>query len=402
MERPLEGIRVIECAIFHAGPGAAAILGDLGAEVIKIEEPGTGDPIRNMMQIGSIPFEIKGRSIFYEGANRNKKSISVDITTEKGHEILSRLVKTADVFLTNFRRPAIESMKITYSILRKINPKLIYASISAFGPKGPDRDKGGFDYQGQARSGLMYSFGEEGMIPLVCQFGVMDQITAIITSNQIITALFMRERRGIGQEVKVSILGSSMFTLYFNTLISSIAGFEIPRHTRSVEHPMRNYYMGSDKRWIMMTLTPPERHWGPLCNVLERSDLINDPRFDSDEKRFKNAKQLVAIFDKIFATRPRDEWLRLFGEYDLFACAVNTPGEVSNDPQAIENDYIIDLDHPVFGKIKFPGYPASFSESSTNTISPAPELGEHTDDVLSEIGGYTKEEIAKLRDEGVI
>ncbi|MBW2144644.1 MAG: CoA transferase [Deltaproteobacteria bacterium] len=153
MKRPLEGVRVLDCGIYHAGPGGPAILGDLGAEVIKIEEPGVGDPIRGGKRIGSIPLEIPGgRSFFNEGANRNKKSVTLNLHSEKGQEILYRLVDGADVFLTSMRRGAIERLNITYPTIRKINPRIIYATVSAFGPKGPDSHRGGFDYQGQARS----------------------------------------------------------------------------------------------------------------------------------------------------------------------------------------------------------------------------------------------------------
>ncbi|MCP4667648.1 MAG: CoA transferase, partial [Deltaproteobacteria bacterium] len=243
MKRPLEGVRILECGIYHAGPGGTAILGDLGAEVIKIEPPGEGDPLRGIKRIGSIPVEIPGdRSLFCEGANRNKKSVTLDLKTEKGQEILHRLVAQSDVFMTNMRQQAVKSLKITYPILREINQTMIYASVSAYGPKGPDRDRGGFDYQGQARSGFMYSMGEAGMPPLVAQFGIIDQVTAIMVSHQILTALYMRERTGQGQEVHVSILGSAMFLLYFNVLIAQLGGFAVPRSRRAAEFPMRNYY----------------------------------------------------------------------------------------------------------------------------------------------------------------
>ena len=403
MKRPLEGIRVVECGVYHAGPGGSAILGDLGAEVIKVEEPKVGDPIRGSGKIGEISFGIPGnRNLFCEGSNRNKKSVTLDLTTKKGQEIVHRLVEQSDVFLTNMRRQALEKMRITYSTLREINPELIYATVSAFGPKGPDKDNGGFDYQGQARSGFMYSMGEADMPPLVCQFGIADQVTAIMASHQIITALFMRERLGIGQEVHVSILSSTMFLLYFNILLSQMGGIEVPRHNRATAFPMRNYYKCSDGRWFMMTLTPPERHWGPLCQALGHPELENDPRFNNDSNRFANAGRLISIFDEIFATRPRDEWVRIFGKYDLFYCAVNSPSELHEDPQIAENEYIIDFDHPTLGKVKIPGYPVHFSESWARTTSAAPDLGEHTEEVLMEIGGCTKKEIAQLREEGVV
>ena len=404
MNKPLDGIRVVECAMFHAGPGASAIMGDMGAEVIKIEAPGIGDPLRGLMRIGSIPFELPGgRNIFFEGSNRNKKSITVDLMTDKGQEIVQKLVMSADVFVTNMRRPAVKKMKISYNDFRKINPKLIYASVSAYGDKGPQRDQGGFDYQGQARSGLMYSMGEEGMPPIGCQFGLVDQATAFNASHQVLAALLARERfGGMGQEISVSILGSSMNMLYLNILIELVTGMEVPRHKRTIEYPMRNHYQCKDGRWLMMTLTPPERHWEPLCNALEHPELLDDQRFATDDKRRENAELLVSIFDKIFETRCRDEWLQVFSKYDLFCCAINRLRELKNDSQIIENNYIVDFEHPVLGKIKIPGYPAHFSECDIKTISAAPKLGEHTDEILSEICGYSDDEIKAMREEEVI
>jgi len=403
MRRPLEGIKIVECGIYHAGPGGSAILGDLGADIIKIEQPIVGDPIRNQGKIGNLTFGIKGnRSMFCEASNRNKKSVTIDLLTKKGPEIVHRLVKQADVFVTNLRPNALETMKITYPILSNINPKLIYTSVSAFGPKGPDKDLGGFDLHGQARSGFMYSIGEKGMPPLLSQFGIMDQVTAILTSHQITTALFMRERFGMGQEINVSILGSAMFLNYFNVLISLMGDFEVPRHKRSDEYPLRNYYMCSDKRWIMITLTPPDRFWSTFCKAIGSPELENDLNFNTNDKRYKNAKQLVYILDKIFADRPLDQWLHIFSEYDLFACAVNSMADLKNDPQVIENNYIVDFDHPTLGKIKMPGYPAHFSKSWAKTTSAAPELGEHTKEVLTTICDYSENEILQLKKEKII
>jgi crotonobetainyl-CoA:carnitine CoA-transferase CaiB-like acyl-CoA transferase len=402
-QRPLDGIRVLDCGVFHAGPGGPAILGDLGAEVIKIEQPGVGDPIRMAGQIGSIHFGAAGgRSLFFEGANRSKQGITLNLKSDKGRAILYRLAEQSDVFMTNMRPAAVANLKIGYPILRELNPRLIYASVSAYGPKGPDKDRGGFDYQGQARSGLMYSMGEAGMPPVACQFGIVDQATAIMTSHQILTALFMRERTGIGQEVHVSILGAAMNLLYFNVLLTTLGGMQVPRHRRATENPLRNYYRCGDDRWLMMTLTPPDRHWGPLCAALGHPELENDPRYDSDEKRSANAAELVTRFDEIFTRRPRDEWLRIFGEHDLFCCAINALEELASDPQVIENDYLVDFDHPAFGRIKLPGYPVHFSESRAGTTRAAPNLGEHTAEVLSRLCGYGEEEIEALRAEGVV
>ncbi|MFH1481014.1 MAG: CoA transferase [Pseudomonadota bacterium] len=403
MKQPLEGIRVLECGIYHAGPGASAILGDLGADVIKIEQPGLGDPIRQQKKIGRIQMDLPGgRNLFCEGANRNKKSVTINLKSKKGQEIAHHLVTLSDVFLTNIRRKAIVRMNMTYPTLSQINPQLIYAYVSAFGPEGPDKDRGGFDYLGQARSGFMFSMGDSSLSPMTCQFGIIDQATAIIASQQIITALYMRERFGMGQEVHVSILGSTMFLLYFNILIAQMGGVDVPPHVRNKEHPLRNYYRCGDGRWIMLTLAPPERFWGTFCLALGHPELEKDPRFNTEDKKLENAEQLVAVLDDIFATRSLDEWLRIFGEHDIFCCGVNSPMDLAHDPQIMENRYLIDFEHPTMGKVKIPGYPAHFSKSRAQTTHAAPELGEHTEEVLRDLCHYTRDEIRQLREDGVI
>ncbi|MFA4837296.1 MAG: CoA transferase [Dehalococcoidia bacterium] len=400
---PLQGIRAIDCGVFHAGPGALAILAELGAEVIKIEQPRIGDPVRELMAFGTTCFEFKGRSLFFEGANRNKKSITLDLKNAKGQEIMHRLVAKCDVFLTNYRKDAVERLGLTYPALRKFNSSLIYAYVSGNGSRGPDSKRGGFDQQGQARSGLMFSVGDIDMPPLLLQFGVMDQTTAIVVSHGILTALLMKERFGIGQEIDASLLGSAMFAQYFNVMMPLVTGMEVPRYNRMDTDPLRNYYCCQDGKWLSIQAIP--RHadsWDICCLLIGRPELKADPRFDTDRKRMENRNELILILDEIFATKPRDEWHRLFGQYDFISCPVNKPSDLQNDPQVIENGYIADCDHQLFGKTRMPGYPIRFSEAQTCPHVAAPELGAHTEEVLREIGGCTDDEIQQLREEGVI
>ncbi len=403
MNKPLEGIRVLELGMFHAGPGGTAILGDLGAEVIKIEQAGLGDPIRRLAYVGHVHLELEGGgSVWHEGANRSKKSVTIDLNKEKGKEIVYRLVSKSDVFLASIRRTAVEKLKMDYPVISKINPRIIYAWVSGYGPLGPDRDVGAFDYQGQGRSGMMYCMGEPDMTPLVSQFGIIDQATSIMASHEIITALLMRERFGIGQEVHVSILSTALYLLYCNIFIALVGGFEAPRHQRSKEYPLRNYYKCADGRWFILTAGIFEKYWSSVCQAIGHPELENDTRFDSTEKLIANSEQLVAIFDQIFVSRPRDEWLKILAEYDLPVAPVNRLSELVDDPQIMANNYIMDFDHPRLGKIRIPGYPIHFSKTDATTRIAAPELGEHTDSVLKEICGYSEDDISRFRDEGVI
>jgi crotonobetainyl-CoA:carnitine CoA-transferase CaiB-like acyl-CoA transferase len=402
MRKPFEGIRVLEWGAYHAGPGGTAILCDMGAEVIKIEQPGIGDPVR-LAEFKDITLRLPDNtSLFYAGSNRGKKSITLDLGHPQGRQIAYNLVKKSDVFFTNLRPSTVKKMLMDYQTLSQINPRLIYASVTGFGNRGPDADRGAFDYQGQGRSGMMYSFGEPNTPPLLGQFGIVDQATAVMASHQIVIALLMRERFGTGQEVTVSLLGTASYLLYFNYLVPLITESEIPRHEQAAAGALRNYYRCQDGNWIVLTQRPSENGWKEACHALGHPHLVDDPRFNNERKRLENSRELVAIFNKAFAGKPREEWLKLCAEKNIPICAVNTITEAINDPQIIENDYIVDFEHPTIGHMRIPGFPIHFSQAQVNNNLLAPELGEHTNSVLKEIGGYSDEDIAQFRGDGVI
>jgi len=403
MRKPFEGIRVLELGIFHAGPGGTAILSDMGAEVIKIEQPGVGDPVRQGAKYKGIGFRLADdSSLLFAGANRGKKSITLNLDHPQGRQIAYNLVAKSDIFFTNLRRSTVKKMFMDYQTLSKINSRLIYASVTGFGTQGPDADRGGFDYQGQGRSGMMYCFGGPGMPPLLGQFGIIDQATSIMASYQMAIALFMRERFGTGQEVDVSLLSTASYLMYYNYLVPLITGREVPRHDQASASALRNYYQCQDGKWIVQTQPPGGKNWKEVCYVLGHPELVDDPRFNTEPKRFENSTELVAIFNKAFITKPRDEWLRLFAENNLIICAVNTVTEAINDPQMMENDYIVDFEHPNLGHMRIPGFPIHFSEAEVGRNMLAPKLGEHTESVLKEIGGYSDKEIACFREDKVI
>jgi CoA:oxalate CoA-transferase len=400
--QPLKGIRALEWGAFHAGPGALAILGDLGAEVIKIELPKGGDPMRRLVRFGNFPVSKDGHSVFYEGANRHKKSIALDMSKEEGKQIVYRLASKCDVFVTNFRPKAVENMRMTYADLREINPRLIYASVSAFGSRGPEREAGGFDFLGQARSGFMVCAGEPDMPPLIAQFGLIDQVTAITASHAILTALFARERTGLGQEVRVSLLSSAMFLQYFNVLNALIMDADVPRHQRKSTDPLRNFYKCQNGKWLCMTVAHHPTAWRNFCLAVGHPELEHDAKYDNRDRQFENRDALIAFLDTVFATKPRDEWVRILSERDVFCSPVNTAVESIKDPQMTANDYVIDTSHRLFGDIKVPGYPVEFSETPAAPGFTAPKLGEHTREILRDIGGYGEAEITRFQKDGVV
>jgi len=404
MALPLEGIRCLEWGIWHHGVAAGAMLGDLGAEVIKIEEPGRGDPGRGMDTLFGVPLSLPGgRNAFFEASHRNKKSITIDLKKPAGREVVYRLVRNVDVFYTNFRKSLARRLGLDYETLSRYNPRLIYAHASTYGPKGPDSEKRGFDWAGQARSGLMTVTGEPDMPPLPVGGGPIDQMGSITLAYGILVALLARERLGIGQEVHTSMLGSGMWLQYINVTSYLLRGREMSRHSRRrAPNPLGNYYRCADGKWLALLEVQSDRFWGDFCKALGIEELKDDPRFKDVKARRQNREELIAILDRIFATRTREEWLKIFEGYDFAYCPVNTISDLASDPQVLENEYIVDFEYPDLGKVKVMGLPVSLSRTPGRVRSPAPHLGQHTEEVLLEVGGYTWEEIARLREEGVI
>ena len=399
-EGPLEGVRVLECAVFHAGPGGSAILGDLGAELIKIETP-AGDPERYWTNVGGVDFTLSnGDSAMFEGSNRNKRGICLDMKKEKGRAIFDRLARRADVFVTNLRKSTKVKLGLDYPTLARLNPKIIHASVSGYGLEGPMSDLGAFDPLGQARSGMMFVTGSPE--PKMLHLGLLDQATAIALSHAILTALFVRERKGIGQEVHVSLYSTALWIQYANLLMRSLLSADPSATTTRFNHsPLRNAFCCRDGGWILGTHHPEERYWPSFCEATGKTDLLENPHFTDDSGKPTNFVELIEIFDGVFATRTRDEWMEIFRERGLMFSSVQHISEVASDPQALANDYVVPFDHPRQGRVDLPGYPVHFSACRSGTRHAAPTLGQHTDEILREIG-CGDSEIDALRQEGVV
>jgi len=397
---PLEGIKIVEYGVFHAGPGSTAILGDLGAEVIKIES-GFGDPERYWTKVAGVDMAMpNGESIMHEVSNRNKKGIYLDIKTDKGREIFHDLVRNADVFMTNLRKSTKKKLGIDYKTLAEVNPKIIHANVSGYGPEGPMSDIGAFDPLGQARSGLMFATGTAE--PVLLHLGVLDQSTAIAASHAILTALLVKERSGIGQEIHVSLYSTALWLQHPNMILASALSINpCFSSVRSHHSPLRNRFYCKDGNWIIGTHHPEEKYWKTFCKATGQEALLSDERYTDKEGRPVSTSELIELFDAVFLQKARDEWMEIFQPLGLMFCSILHIQEVASDPQAIVNDYVVPFSHPSMGNINIPGYPVHFSESSAGTRSSAPSIGEHTDEILQGIG-YSSEDIEDLKKEGIV
>ncbi|MBW1998321.1 MAG: CoA transferase [Deltaproteobacteria bacterium] len=307
MPGPLDGVKVVEISLFQQGPVAGMRLGDLGAEVIKVE-PKAGDPGRGFMKIIGAMAGLKGRNYYFEHGNRNKRSIALDLKHQRGKEIFFKLIDGVDVFLNNMSISAPVRMGIGPDVLMARNPRLIYAHASGWGRKGPDAEEYSFDYTGIARSGLMMACGERGSPPTQILPGIGDELGALMCAWGVTAALYAREKTGKGQVVDTSLMGGVIAALGFVLAAPAIMGQEFPREVRAeAGNPLYNHYRCKDDKWIAIAHLDPDRYWPRLCKALGIQDLEQDPRFNSIEARGKNAKQLVAILDQRFATRTRHE-----------------------------------------------------------------------------------------------
>lgn len=401
LKGPLDGIRVVECAHWVQGPTAGQILGDLGADIIKVEDRLRGDFSRGIQETrqGGVNYE---RNFFFECCNRNKRSITVDLRNERGRQIIYHMVKSSDVFLTNFRLGVPEKLGIGYKTISHHNPKIIYGHGSSWGSSGPISEQPAFEALAEARSGMMYIPGEAGMPPLHYAISVGDNLGAWVLVQGILAALLARERLGIGQEVSCSLFGSMISWQNLEILCKLITGDEFPRRFRAtVGNPLQNYYQCNDGKWIYFTMPQADRYWHNFCKAIGHEEFENDPKFVNMPVRAQNAEELISMLDKIFITKSRDEWLEVLLGQDVVCGPVQTHSELVNDPQALLNNYITDFNHPVWGQIKVIGLPYVFSETPGSLRRSSPEFGEHTEEILLEFG-YSWDDIASLKEDEAI
>jgi len=401
---PLEGIKVLDWTQWQMGTVATAMLAEFGADVVHIENRLTGDAGRGLTfpTIGELP---AGRTAYFETNNRGKRSLAIDLVKPEGKEVIYRLVKKTDVFVHNFRQGVPEKLELDYDTLRQHNPDIIYAAASGYGPRGPESKEPAFDMIGLARSGITTATGIQDDPNLPLGGGLADQMGAIMTSYGILMALLARERLGIGQKVDVSHLGSMMALQGLTIGIGLYLNPEPrPKLTRKqAGNPLWNYYRCAGDRWIILGMLQPDRQWPIVCKALGIEHLTEDPRFCDADKRRENSEELIALMDDIFITKPVNEWMKILkGTGDVICTPLQTIQDLRNDPQVVANDYIIESEHEVLGNVKVRGLPVELSSTPGRVKVEAPECGQHTEEILIEMGDYSWEDIAALRDKEVI
>lgn len=395
MARLLEGVTVLDLTRMLAGPYGALLLADLGAEVIKVEDPVGGDPVRAM----GPPF-IQGESAYFISINRNKKSLTLDLTTPRGREVFLRLVQKADVVLDNFRPGILERLGVAYSALRRINPRIVACSISGFGQDGPYRSLPAFDLILQAMGGAMSITGEPNRDPVRMGIPMGDLAGGLFGAMAVAAALFQRERTGEGRYIDLSLLDCQASLLTYVAQYFLVTG-EVPGPVGSAHASAVPYQAFKTKDIHIVIAIFTERFWSQFCNVIGRPDLVEDPRFATNRERHAHRHELIPILEGIFATRTGEEWLKDLRAEGIPSGPINTVDRVLSDPQVLHRGMVLEVDHPVCGRLKVVGNPVKVLPADGETLWPPPVLGQHTEEVLRR-AGYSTEEINSLRGEKII
>ncbi len=401
MPGPLEGIRILDLTILINGPWATVLLSDMGAEVTKIEDPANPDPYRGDVFGGVDP--ATGMHTYFETMNRNKRSVALDLKTPEGRGVMHRLVRDADVVVSNFRPGVVERLGVDYESLTPHNPRIITVTASGLGRLGPDAAQGVVDLTGQARSGyLALTALDDGSPRYIGSYALADQVGAMMLAYGTVLAVLARERYGVGQDVDVSQLGSmlAMQSLTFNNYLLMGAAPRIAPGDAPA-NPLFHVYRTRDARWLSLACLQFDRHWAPVCRALGLDRFADYAPPDASKDGVERGRELVQLLVDTFASGDRDAWLERLRSEGVVCAPVQGYPEVVEDPQVAANDLIIELDHPQFGRVRQVGIPVKLSRTPGAARSTAPEHGQHTEEVLR-AAGYSWDEIGTLRAKGAI
>ncbi len=394
---PLEKIRVLDVSRVLAGPFCSMILADLGAEVIKVEKPGVGDDTRAW----GPPF-INGESAYYLSVNRGKKSVTLNLKSEKGKEILYKLAEKSDVFLENFRPGVAAKLGINYESIKQVNPRIVYCSISGFGQTGPYSNRTAYDIIIQGMGGFMGITGEPERPPVRIGVAITDLGTGMYAAIAIISALWLREKTGKGQYLDLSLLDTSVSWMTYMAQNYFATG-KSPKPMGSAHPNIVPYqcFKTKDSKYMVLAIGN-DNFWRVFCETVGLKDLANKPEFRTNSGRVENKNKLIPLLEKLFQGRNRDEWINILNKAKIPCGPVYKMEEIFKDPQVLHREMLVKVKHPKIGELEMVGTPIKFSETPLKISKYPPLLGEHTEEVLNKLLGYSKKEIEKLRREKVI
>ena len=393
---PLEGYRVLDLSRILSGPYCTMILGDQGAEIIKVERPEVGDDTRTW----GPPFA-GGESAYYICCNRNKKSIVIDLKKKSGRELVRELARTSDVFIENFTPGLTKKFGLDYETLETINPRLVYASITAYGQDGPYKDRPGYDMVLSAVGGLMYITGEKNGPPCKVGVAITDVLTGVYASGAITSALLWRERSGKGQYIDVSLLDAQVSGLANIASNYLVAGKEATRWGTAHESIIPYQVFNTKDRPIAIAAAN-QKLWTSFCIALEKWEWADDVRFESNPKRVENREVLLPLIDEVLAQKTCDEWMELLVKAAVPCGPVNDMQHLFADPQVKHRNMVAEVEHPTIGTLKLGGIPIKYSDTPGKIRRHPPLLGEHTDEILADVLDYSTEEIEALRKKGTV
>ena len=434
MSMALAGIKVVDAAQVAAVPMAARHLADFGADVIHVEPPQTGDSWRYFQGGPVLPTEI---NYCFETFDRNKRGMTLDLSQEEGQAVMGKLLEDVDVFTTNMRPFEQEKFGVDYATLHKRYPRLIHGSITGLGKNGPERDLPCYD--GSAlwyRSGVHYALSSPGTDGMVWRAAFGDTVAALALFAGITTALLAREKTGMGQQVDLSLLNVGVYQLSYDmagflasgtdsrevmtktleeqadetpgmrlltelTAEATAAAVRLRRAQYGAVVPLSSAYETSDDRVVFLSIVLPDRYYPRVCRAIGREDLVGDPRFATQEPRAENGPELYGILREAFLSKTLDEWRPILNREEIPWASEQTFREVTNDPQALANDFFVPFDHPSYGPMEVITNPIKLSETPSTVRLPAPEFSQHTEEILLETG-YSWEDIAQFKDKGII
>jgi len=390
----LEGIKVLDLSRALAGPYCTMLLGDMGADVIKIERPGKGDDSRAW----GPPF-IEGESAYFLSINRNKKSITLNLKSEKGKEILFKLIKISDVLIETNRPGVMEKLGLSFEEVKKVNPKIVYCSISGFGQTGPYKLRPGFDQVIQGMGGLMSITGEENRPPIKVGVAITDVGAGMYAAIGILAALLRRDKTGKGEYIDVSMLDGTISWLTYQSGRYFASG-EVPKPMGS-GHPLIVPYQAFKTKDVYINIAVGnDSLWRKFCETIGLN-IADDPKFSTNAKRVENKEELIKILNEILSKKTGKEWLEILNKAGIPCGPIYKLNDIFSDPHVLSRGMVSEIEHPKAGKIKLTGVPIKFKNSPGKIRLHPPLLGENNFEILEEIG-YKKEEIEKFREEGVI